>query len=149
MKKILAAVFVLTAFGVCSVVTAADQTYPADKGPATIDVSKYPKEQQEAYKVFLDKCSTCHTTARAINSDYATPAEWQALVDKMHHKRYSGIDGAAQKTITDFLIYDSSVRKKALLAAKLKAAANPGDSKAASATVSSSSMTTPAAPAKN
>ncbi|NNN04425.1 MAG: hypothetical protein HKL90_00855 [Elusimicrobia bacterium] len=149
MKKILVAVFVLAAFLVCAPSYAADQTFPADSGPATIDVSKYPKEQQAAYKLFLDKCSTCHTTARAINSDYATPAEWQALVDKMRHKRYSGIHGAAQKTITDFLIYDSSVRKKDLLAAKLKAAAGQGESKAASATVSSSSMTTPAAPAKN
>ncbi len=138
MKGALAVFFVAAVFA-GSAARAADPTYPADTGPATIDVSKYPKVQQDAYKVFLDKCSTCHTVARAINSDYATPEEWKALVDKMHHKRYSGIDGDAQKTITDFLIYDSSIRKKDLLAAKLKAAK--------AAAVSTSSMTTPAAPA--
>ena len=110
----------------------ADQVFEADKGVDSIDVSKYPKEQQENYKVFSEKCSKCHTLARPINSKYALPEEWTAYVDKMRHKKRSGIDDDAQKTITDFLIYDSSVRKKDLIAQKLKdkaAADKAGDKK--------------------
>lgn len=91
-----------------------------DKGTDTIDVSKYPKEQQENYKVFSEKCSKCHTIARPINSSYALPEEWTAYVNKMRHKKRSGIDEESQKTITSFLIYDSSVRKKDLIEKKLK-----------------------------
>lgn len=99
---------------------ASDKVFEADKGTDTINVSQYPPEQQEAYKVFSEKCSKCHTLARPINSDYALPEEWTAYVDKMRHKKRSGIDDDAQKTITQFLIYDSSVRKKDLIARKLK-----------------------------
>lgn len=111
---------------------APEKTFEADKGPETIDVSKYPKEQQENYKVFFEKCSKCHTLARPINSQYALPEEWTAYVDKMRHKKRSGIDEDSQKTITAFLIYDSSVRKKDLIEKKLKekaAADKAGDKK--------------------
>ncbi|MFI5360441.1 MAG: hypothetical protein ACHQ49_00605 [Elusimicrobiota bacterium] len=97
-----------------------DKVFEADKGVDSIDVSKYPKEQQDNYKVFAEKCSKCHTLARPINSNYALPEEWTAYVNRMRHKKRSGIDDDAQKTITDFLIYDSSVRKKDIIAQKLK-----------------------------
>jgi hypothetical protein len=124
MKKLMIVAAALAALAGTSVSRAedapADKTFPADKGPDSIDVSKYPKEQQENYKVFTEKCSRCHTLARPINSDYALPAEWTAYVDKMRHKPRSGISDDAQKAITDFLIYDSSIRKKDLIAKKLK-----------------------------
>ena len=100
--------------------SSSDKVFEADKGSDTIDVSKYPKEQQENYKVFAEKCSKCHTLARPINSNYALPEEWTAYVDKMRHKKRSGIDDDSEKIISDFLIYDSSVRKKDLIAQKLK-----------------------------
>lgn len=112
---------------------ASDKVFPADKGPDTIDVSKYPKDQQDNYKVFAEKCSKCHTLARPINSQYALPEEWTAYVDKMRHKKRSGIDDDAQKTITSFLIYDSSVRKTELIAQKKKAKAAPSDAAKADA----------------
>lgn len=99
---------------------ATDKVFEADKGPDSIDVSKYPKEQRKNYSVFSEKCSKCHTLARPINSLYALPEEWTAYVDKMRHKKRSGIDGDSQKAITSFLIYDSSVRKKDLIAEKEK-----------------------------
>ncbi|MFI5362783.1 MAG: hypothetical protein ACHQ49_12495 [Elusimicrobiota bacterium] len=111
-----------------------DKVFEADKGTDTINVSAYPKEQQENYKIFTEKCSKCHTLARPINSNYALPEEWTAYVDKMRHKKRSGIDDDAQKAITSFLIYDSSVRKKDLIAQKLKdkaAGAKTGDKPAA------------------
>ena len=141
MNKLIIAAFAFAAIGAAGTTTARaedaaapDKVFEADKGPDTIDVSKYPKEQQANYKVFAEKCSKCHTLARPVNSDYALPEEWTAYVDKMRHKKRSGIDDDAQKTVTDFLIYDSAVRKKDLIAKKLKAKADAaGDKKDAPA----------------
>ncbi len=96
------------------------KTFPFDKGPETIDVSSYPKEQQDNYPVFAEKCSKCHTLARPINSPFALPEEWDAYVHKMQHKKRSGVDADSAKTIIDFLSYDSSVRKKEILAKKIQ-----------------------------
>src|ERR1700690_4127144 len=65
-----------------------------EKGPATIDVSKYPQGIQENYEVFSTKCTQCHKLSRPINSDYALPAEWERYVKRMMHKPGSGINGA-------------------------------------------------------
>ncbi|MEK6546308.1 MAG: hypothetical protein AABZ28_07230 [Nitrospinota bacterium] len=93
---------------------------PYDKGYTRIDVSKYPKGMQEAYKVFASKCSKCHTLARPINSPYAIPEEWERYIKMMMRKPGSGIDPKSAKTIYEFLKYDSQVRKKELYERKLK-----------------------------
>jgi len=142
MNKMIIAALALAAFAVAGAPAAraqddaapSDKVFEADKGSDTINVSQYPKEQQENYKVFAEKCSKCHTLARPINSNYALPEEWTAYVDKMRHKKRSGIDDDSQKIITDFLIYDSSVRKKDIIAQKLKdKAAGKKDEKPADA----------------
>lgn len=99
-----------------------------EKGPATIDVSKYPDGIKENYETFSQKCSQCHKLSRPINSDYATPDEWSRYIKRMMHKPGSGISNADGKKIYEFLAYDSSVRKKAMLDAKL--AKLPADEKA-------------------
>ena len=96
-----------------------------DKGPATIDVSKYPANIQADYKVFSKKCSKCHTLARAINSDFALDEEWERYVKRMMRKPGSEINSGDGKTIFEFLAYDSKTRKKALYERKQKQAA-PG-----------------------
>lgn len=101
-----------------------------ETGPATIDVSNYPQGIQDNYQVFSDKCSQCHRLSRPINSDYALPAEWERYVKRMMRKPGSGISGGDAKKIFDFLVYDSSVRKKAMLDEKL-AKATPEEKKAA------------------
>ncbi|MBI2069498.1 MAG: hypothetical protein HYT79_02770 [Elusimicrobia bacterium] len=109
---------------------ASEKEFPWDKGPAEIDVSSYPKEQQENYKTFSVKCSKCHTLARAINSPYALPEEWEPYVKKMSKKKRSGLSNpAVVKKITEFLKYDSSVRKKDLIEKKLseKKAKSPSE----------------------
>lgn len=107
---------------------AADESLDADtkarierfeKGPATIDVSKYPDGIKENYDVFKTKCSQCHKLSRPINSDYATPDEWSRYIKRMMHKPGSGIGSSDGKKIYEFLVYDSSVRKKAMLDEKL------------------------------
>ena len=90
-----------------------------EKGPATIDVSKYPQGIQENYEVFSQKCSQCHKLSRPINSDYALPDEWSRYIKRMMYKPGSGISSGEGKKIYEFLVYDASVRKKAMLEEKL------------------------------
>jgi hypothetical protein len=101
-----------------------------EKGPATIDVSKYPQGIQENYEVFSTKCTQCHKLSRPINSDYAVPEEWSRYIKRMMHKPGSGISAGDGKKIFDFLAYDSSIRKKKMVDEKL-AKATPEEKKAA------------------
>ena len=94
-----------------------------DKGPAKIDVSKYPADVQAKYKVFAKKCSGCHTLARAINSDFALEDEWERYVKRMMNKAGPSVINADEgKQIYDFVVYDSKTRKKDLYNRKLKEA---------------------------
>jgi cytochrome c5 len=90
-----------------------------EKGPATVDVSKYPDGIKENYEVFSQKCAQCHKLSRPINSDYALPEEWSRYIKRMMHKPGSGISAGDGKKIFDFLVYDSSTRKKAMVEEKL------------------------------
>jgi cytochrome c5 len=101
-----------------------------EKGPATIDVSKYPDGIKENYEVFSAKCSQCHKLSRPINSDYAVPEDWSRYIKRMMRKPGSGISAGDGKKIFDFLAYDSSMRKKKMLDEKL-AKATPEEKKAA------------------
>lgn len=127
------------AAGGAMVARAADEPLDADtkarierfeKGLATIDVSKYPDAIKEDYDVFSTKCSQCHKLSRPINSDYALPDEWSRYIKRMMHKPGSGISAGDGKKIYDFLVYDSSIRKKKMLDEKL-AKATPEERKAA------------------
>lgn len=90
-----------------------------EKGPATIDVSKYPDTIKEYYELFSHKCSQCHKLSRPINSDYALPDEWSRYIKRMMYKPGSNISGGDAKKIYEFLTYDSSIRKKAMVDDKL------------------------------
>jgi len=90
-----------------------------EKGPATIDVSKYPDGIKENYEVFSTKCSQCHKLSRPINSDYALPDEWSRYIKRMMYKPGSNISAGDGKKIYEFLVYDSSIRKKAMVDDKL------------------------------
>ena len=91
------------------------------KGSATIDVSKYPAGIQANYKVFSQKCSQCHSLSRPINSDYVLPDEWSHCIGRMKRRSGSDIGSSEEGKLYDFLVYDSSVRKRDKLAAKLQA----------------------------
>ena len=90
-----------------------------ENGPATVDISAYPDGIKDNYQVFSEKCTQCHKLSRPINSDYALPEEWSRYVKRMMHKPGSGISSAEGKQIYEFLVYDSSVRKKTLVDEKL------------------------------
>lgn len=90
-----------------------------EHGPSTINVAAYPQGIQDNYEVFTQKCTQCHKLSVPINSAYVTPDEWSSYVKKMMHKIGANIGGDEGKKIYEFLAYDSSVRKKAALEAKL------------------------------
>ena len=98
-----------------------------DKGPAKIDVSKYPPDMKANYKVFADKCAKCHTIARPINCEFALEDEWERYIKRMMNKAGSIISPADGKQIFEFLVYDSKIRKKALYDKKMKEAGGKGD----------------------
>ncbi len=102
--------------------SSAEELAKFDQGDDTIDVSSYSAEMQQNYEIFAARCSKCHTLSRPINSDYALPDEWSRYVKRMMRKPGSGINKKDAKQIFDFLVYDSSVRKKDLIAAKQVAA---------------------------
>ena len=132
----------LFGFGGSSIMMAADDLDAAtkarverfEKGAATVNVSKYPQGIQQDYQVFAQKCTQCHKLSRPINSDYALPDEWSRYVKRMMHKPGSGISSDEGKKIYDFLVYDSSLRKKAMVDAKL-AKASAADKAAAEAKI--------------
>ena len=92
-----------------------------EKGAATVNVTKYPQGIQDNYALFAQKCSQCHKLSRPINADYVTPDEWSRYVKRMMYKPGSNISSDDAKKLYDFLVFDSSVRKKAKLDVKLQA----------------------------
>jgi hypothetical protein len=91
-----------------------------DKGPNKIDVSKYPKDMQDAYKTFSVKCVKCHTLARPINCEFALEDEWERYVKRMMNKAGTWISPDQGHQIYEFLVYDSKTRKKEMYDKKLK-----------------------------
>ena len=108
---------------VIAVAAATAQLSPADEarlkkldaGPKIIDVSKYPPEQQQAYKLFESKCSSCHVIARGVNSEMVVPVDWERYIKRMMYKPNSGISNDQGRILFRFLTYDASVRKADLL----------------------------------
>lgn len=94
---------------------AADSTglrvFEADLGPAWIDVSAYPPEQQKSYALFAQRCCKCHTLARPINSSLK-PEDWDAYVSRMSRKPGSGISPSDAAAIRDFLVFDGTRRAR-------------------------------------
>ena len=102
---------VILTIGVLRMPKAALKTFSADNGSNFIDVSNYPSEMQERYKLFARKCSRCHTLARPVNSDFFGEV-WRKYVYKMMKKPGAGLTPKVADKIIEFLIYDSQARKK-------------------------------------
>ena len=127
MRGVAAAVLAAAALLLVAAVRTNAQSSPADQerlkkldaGPKTIDVSKYPADQQKAYKLFSSKCSSCHVIARGVNTDMVLPGEWERYVKRMMFKPNSGISSEEGKTLYRFLVYDAAARKADLVRKKL------------------------------
>ena len=130
MKRTIIAILLTTlaVTGLLQVVRAQQKDEPEDprilaydKGPAKIDVSKYPADMKANYKVFAEKCAKCHTIARPINCEFALEDEWERYIKRMMNKAGPSIISANDgKRIFDFLVYDSKTRKTALYDKKTK-----------------------------
>lgn len=102
-----------------------------EAGPATIDVSAYPKAAQDSYLLFTEKCAQCHHLNHTINSDHhVLPDEWEEIVSRMWRKPGSNMNKTEAEKIVEFLTYDSSVRRKAAVD-KMLTKATPEEKKAA------------------
>jgi hypothetical protein len=132
-RSIAAVLLALVAFAGVARIVHAQKDEPVDprilaydKGPAKIDVSKYPPDMQKKYALFSKKCSSCHTIARPINCEYVLDDEWERYIKRMMRKAGPSLisvdDG---KQIFDFLSYDSKMRKKDLYQKKLAEAPKP------------------------
>jgi hypothetical protein len=119
----------LAAAGIARVVRAQEEPVDPrilkyDKGPAKIDVSKYPADMQKKYALFAKKCSSCHTIARPINCEFALDDEWERYIKRMMRKAGPSLISADEgKQIFEFLSFDSKLRKKALYDKKTAEAA--------------------------
>ncbi len=86
-----------------------------DLGSDSIDVSEYPKIRRRQYGIFVDRCSSCHTLARPINSTLRFREEWEFYLHRMRIFSFSADDGPLRKAeredILEFLVYDSQIRK--------------------------------------
>jgi hypothetical protein len=70
-----------------------------------LDVSGFPEEMQDAYRVFEFRCSRCHTLARPLNARIDDPEHWVRYVRRMRRQSGSGIDAENGEVILKFLLY--------------------------------------------
>jgi hypothetical protein len=144
-KRLLTTIATVSLWAICSSRTSwakeADvpggPSFPNDAGVTKLDVSMYPIDIQEDYRVFARRCSECHTLARPLNSQFLQlTADEQAKAklkdpelfkdDRIWHinntvwtdyvKRMQGKPGATIRpseldNIIAFLVFDSKVRK--------------------------------------
>ena len=92
-----------------------------DKGPATIDISKYPEDIKKRYKTFAELCGKCHTLARAVNSDFVLEDDWERYIKRMMRRARGVITPDQGLEVFEFAVYDSKIRKRELYEKKLAA----------------------------
>jgi hypothetical protein len=93
-----------------------------DKGPDKIDVSKYPAEMKQRYKIYADLCSRCHPLARAVNCDFVLEDEWERYIKRMMRRGGRMISPDDAEAIFTFATYDAKMRKRSLYETKMAAA---------------------------
>jgi hypothetical protein len=80
---------------------------PRDGGPGTIDVSKFPPEQQRNYDMYSGKCQKCHPLARSINARFSAQ-DWKRYMKRMIRRPNSGINEEQAANIYEFLKFYST-----------------------------------------
>jgi mono/diheme cytochrome c family protein len=104
--------------------------YAQNKAAPKIDVSSYPPEVQVDYRVFLRRCSECHSVASSLKLRMS-PVEWTYWVKQMEAKPSSHFNDKQAKQILDFLNYDEVHRKAKLSAQQTTGATQQSDPVAA------------------
>lgn len=80
----------------------------------TISVKRYPESLQSTYDVFQAKCTTCHGAEDSLQSKQVLPSYWETTTHRMQAMKDSNLSSQEASDIAEFLIYDSSVRRKSL-----------------------------------
>lgn len=76
----------------------------------SVDISSYPKEAKEGYKIFSYKCVKCHSAAKPLNAPYSGEA-WKTTVYRMMRKEGSFLTQKEADKVYAFLVQYSSSRK--------------------------------------
>ncbi len=81
--------------------------FNGNKKDKPIDVSSYPANVQQGYKVFKYACSECHTLDRSLRTTQ-TPATAKYWVKLMQAKPAADFDDRQAEQIIDFINYYQS-----------------------------------------
>lgn len=76
----------------------------------SVDISNYPNEAKEGYKIFSYKCVKCHSAAKPLNAPYTGEA-WKTTVYRMMRKEGSFLTQKEADKVYAFLVQYSSSRK--------------------------------------
>ncbi|MEO1334189.1 MAG: hypothetical protein AAFV29_01040 [Myxococcota bacterium] len=74
------------------------------------EVAKLPAPVAEAYGLFAQKCSRCHTLSRPLSADIDDSEHWEKYVGRMRRQRGSGISAEDGDKILKFLKYYTAIR---------------------------------------
>ena len=74
------------------------------------EVAALPPNVAEAYSLFAQKCSRCHTLARPLSADIDNIDHWERYVARMRRQAGSGISPADAEEILEFLKYYTEQR---------------------------------------
>ena len=94
-----------------AVAQAPPQTFPADKGPATVNVAKYPADKQKAFKLVQERCTKCHNFARSLHANRFGKDAWTPVIHKMATRPGSDVTLEEEKVILEFIVFDHDKRK--------------------------------------
>ena len=78
-----------------------------------LDPAILPLEIQAPYTLFSERCSKCHSLARALNSSIDTNEYWDVYVERMRRQPGSGISIDDTHVILRFLYYYAAVQRQA------------------------------------
>ena len=109
--RALGAAFLVLGVGVSIAIGCATTT--SNRTGDQLDVSQYPPDIQDAYKVFAVRCSRCHTLARPLNARIRDPQQWVRYVQRMRLNPASGINAKNGEIILRFLLYYMHEKEKA------------------------------------
>ena len=109
--RALSAAFLVISVGVSIAIGCATTT--SNRTGDQLDVSQYPPDIRDAYKVFAVRCSRCHTLARPLNARIRDPQQWVRYVQRMRLNPASGINAKNGEIILRFLLYYMHEKEKA------------------------------------
>lgn len=72
-----------------------------------LDPRTVPEQYRVDYELFAQRCSKCHSLARALDNDHVDARFWDRYVDRMRHQPGSGIAPEDVEPILHFLYFYS------------------------------------------